>query len=166
MGAGASAGGDGGLIPPNKNPAAAPIFSGLDKLLKKLEHQESWTEADRDEIGKLLGEARLFYDSQIEGAKRVQPQLEAKLAQSKSKFCKVYGAIFDIVQDEPDYPRAMDAADRLEAAVAERGPQTRQAVNRIVCSTSRRRSSKSPRSTKWCTASAKTRRRSRSRSRP
>ena len=131
MGAGASAGGDGGLIPPNKNPAAAPIFSGLDKLLKKLEHQESWTEADRDEIGKLLGEARLFYDSQIEGAKRVQPQLEAKLAQSKSKFCKVYGAIFDIVQDEPDYPRAMDAADRLEAAVAERGPPTRQAVKRI-----------------------------------
>ena len=131
MGAGASAGGAGQLLPPNKNPAAAPIFNGLDKLLKKLEHQESWTEADRDEIGKLLGEARVFYDSQIEGAKRVQPQLEAKLAQSKSKFCKVYGAIFDIVQDEPDYPRAMDAADRLEAAVAERGPPTRQAVKRI-----------------------------------
>jgi len=132
MGAGASAGGDFVLLPPNKNPVAEPIFSGLDTLLKKLEHQHSWTEADREEIEKLLGAARLFYDSQIEGAKRVQPQLESKLAQSKSDFCTMYGLVFKQVQQEPAYSRAMDAADRLGAAVAERGPQkTRQVVNRI-----------------------------------
>ena len=131
MGAGASAGGDGQLLPPTKNPAAIPIFSGLNELQAKLVEKGSWTEGDRDEIGELLAAARVFYDLQIEGAKRVQAQLEAKLAQSKSDFCAMYGLVFKLVQQEAAYPRAMEAADRLEAAVAARGPQTRQAVNRI-----------------------------------
>ena len=131
MGAGASAGGDGQLLPPTKNPAAIPIFSGLNELQAKLVEKGSWTEGDRDEIGELLAAARVFYDLQIEGAKRVQAQLAAKLAQSKSDFCAMYGLVFKLVQQEAAYPRAMEAADRLEAAVAARGPQTRQAVNRI-----------------------------------
>ena len=131
MGAGASAGGDGQLLPPTKNPAAIPILSGLNELQAKLVEKGSWTEGDRDEIGELLAAARVFYDLQIEGAKRVQAQLEAKLAQSKSDFCAMYGLVFKLVQQEAAYPRAMEAADRLEAAVAARGPQTRQAVNRI-----------------------------------
>ena len=131
MGAGASAGGDGQLLPPTKNPAAIPIFSGLEELQAKLVEKGSWTEGDRDEIGELLAAARVFYDLQIEGAKRVQAQLAAKLAQSKSDFCAMYGLVFKLVQQEAAYPRAMEAADRLEAAVAARGPQTRQAVNRI-----------------------------------
>ena len=131
MGAGASAGGDGQLLPPTKNPAAIPIFSGLKELQAKLVEKGSWTEGDRDEIGELLAAARVFYDLQIEGAKRVQAQLAAKLAQSKSDFCAMYGLVFKLVQQEAAYPRAMEAADRLEAAVAARGPQTRQAVNRI-----------------------------------
>ena len=131
MGAGASAGGDGQLLPPTKNPAAIPIFSGLEELQAKLVEKGSWTEGDRDEIGELLAAARVFYDIQIEGAKRVQAQLAAKLAQSKSDFCAMYGLVFKLVQQEAAYPRAMEAADRLEAAVAARGPQTRQAVNRI-----------------------------------
>ena len=131
MGAGASAGGDGQLLPPTKNPAAIPIFSGLEELQAKLVEKGSWTEGDRDEIGELLAAARVFYDLQIEGAKRVQAQLEAKLAQSKSDFCAMYGLVFKLVQQEAAYPRAMEAADRLEAAVTARGPQTRQAVNRI-----------------------------------
>ena len=131
MGAGASAGGDGQLLPPTKNPAAIPIFSGLNELQAKLVEKGSWTEGDRDEIGELLAAARVFYDLQIEGAKRVQAQLEAKLAQSKSDFCAMYGLVFKLVQQEAAYPRAMEAADRLEVAVAARGPQTRQAVNRI-----------------------------------
>ena len=131
MGAGASAGGDGQLLPPTKNPAAIPIFSGLEELQAKLVEKGSWTEGDRDEIGELLAAARVFYDLQIEGAKRVQAQLAAKLAQSKSDFCAMYGLVFKLVQQEAAYPRAMEAADRLEVAVAARGPQTRQAVNRI-----------------------------------
>jgi len=131
MGAGASAGGDGQLLPPTNNPAAIPIFSGLKELQAKLVEKGSWTEGDRDEIGELLAAARVFYDIQIEGAKRVQAQLAAKLAQSKSDFCAMYGLVFKLVQQEAAYPRAMEAADRLEAAVAARGPQTRQAVNRI-----------------------------------
>ena len=75
MGAGASAGGDGQLLPPTKNPAAIPIFSGLEELQAKLVEKGSWTEGDRDEIGELLAAARVFYDLQIEGAKRVQAQL-------------------------------------------------------------------------------------------
>ena len=131
MGAGASAGGDGQLLPPTKNPAAIPIFSGLEELQAKLVEKGSWTEGDRDEIGELLAAARVFYDLQIEGAKRVQAQLAAKLAQSKSDFCAMYGLVFKLVQQEAAYPRAMEAADRLEVAVTARGPQTRQAVNRI-----------------------------------
>ena len=77
MGAGASAGGDGQLLPPTKNPAAIPIFSGLNELQAKLVEKGSWTEGDRDEIGELLAAARVFYDIQIEGAKRVQAQLAA-----------------------------------------------------------------------------------------
>ena len=80
MGAGASAGGDGQLLPPTKNPAAIPIFSGLEELQAKLVEKGSWTEGDRDEIGELLAAARVFYDIQIEGAKRVQAQLEATRA--------------------------------------------------------------------------------------
>jgi len=131
MGAGASAGSDGQLLPPNKNPAAIPIFSGLKELQAKLVEKGSWTEGDRDEIGELLAAARVFYDMQIEGAMRVQAQLEAKLAQSKSDFCAMYGLVFKLVQQEAAYARAMEAADCIEAAVAARGPQTRQAVNRI-----------------------------------
>ena len=85
MGAGASAGSNGQLLPPTKNPAAIPIFSGLEELQAKLVEKGSWTEGDRDEIGELLAAARVFYDLQIEGAKRVQAQLEAKLAQAAAR---------------------------------------------------------------------------------
>ena len=131
MGAGASAGSNGQLLPPNKNPAAIPIFTGLKALQAKLVEEGSWTEGDREEIEGLLAKARTFYDSQIEGAKRVQPQLEAKLAQAKDDFCAMYGMVFKMVQQDAAYSRAMEAADRLEAAIAERGPRTRQVVNQI-----------------------------------
>ena len=48
MGAGASAGGDGQLLPPTKNPAAIPIFSGLEELQAKLVEKGSWTEGEFD----------------------------------------------------------------------------------------------------------------------
>ena len=131
MGAGASAGSNGQLLPPNKNPAAIPIFTGLKALQAKLVEEGSWTEGDREEIEGLLAKARTFYDSQIEGAKRVQPQLEAKLAQAKDDFCAMYGMVFKMVQQDAAYSRAMEAADRLEAAIAARGPRTRQVVNQI-----------------------------------
>ena len=100
MGAGASAGSNGQLLPPNKNPAAIPIFTGLKALQAKLVEEGSWTEGDREEIEGLLAKARTFYDSQIEGAKRVQPQLEAKLAQAKDDFCAMYGMVFKMVQQD------------------------------------------------------------------
>ena len=106
MGAGASAGGDGQLLPPTKNPAAIPIFSGLEELQAKLVEKGSWTEGDRDEIGELLAAARVFYDLQIEGAKRVQAQLAAKLAQST--FRKLYS-----LNAPTGSPNASQVGDRV-----------------------------------------------------
>ena len=101
MGAGASAGSNGQLLPPNKNPAAIPIFTGLKALQAKLVEEGSWTEGDREEIEGLLAKARIFYDSQIEGAKRVQPQLEAKLAQIEQEYITRGGGVVVGEVEEP-----------------------------------------------------------------